>query len=77
MGQRDPLEKETASHSSVLAWEIPLTEEPGGAIGGGVCKESGTAEVTEHLTPSTSLYMRCPPSRNALRFNARQHRNSP
>ena len=41
------------------------------------CKESGTTVATEHLTPSTSLYMRCPPSRNALRFNARQHRNSP
>ena len=26
----DPLEKETASHSSVLAWRIPWTEEPGG-----------------------------------------------
>ena len=28
--QEDPLEKETATHSSVLAWEIPWTEEPGG-----------------------------------------------
>ena len=26
----DPLEKETAAHSSTLAWEIPWTEEPGG-----------------------------------------------
>ena len=26
----DPLEKELATHSSVLAWEIPWTEEPGG-----------------------------------------------
>ena len=26
----DPLEKEVATHSSVLAWEIPWTEEPGG-----------------------------------------------
>jgi len=26
----DPLEKETATHSSILAWEIPWTEEPGG-----------------------------------------------
>ena len=26
----DPLEKETATHSSILAWEIPRTEEPGG-----------------------------------------------
>ena len=28
--QEDPLEKETANHSSILAWEIPWTEEPGG-----------------------------------------------
>ena len=26
----DPLEKEMATHSSILAWEIPRTEEPGG-----------------------------------------------
>ena len=26
----DPLEKEMATHSSILAWRIPLTEEPGG-----------------------------------------------
>ena len=26
----DPLEKETATHSSILAWRIPWTEEPGG-----------------------------------------------
>ena len=30
LGQEDPLEKETAAHSSILAWEIPWTEEPGG-----------------------------------------------
>ena len=29
MGQEDPLEKEMATHSSVLAWRIPWTEEPG------------------------------------------------
>ena len=28
-GQEDPLEKEMATHSSILAWEIPRTEEPG------------------------------------------------
>ena len=28
--QEDPLEKEMATHSSVLAWRIPWTEEPGG-----------------------------------------------
>ena len=30
LGQEDPLEKEMATHSSNLAWEIPWTEEPGG-----------------------------------------------
>ena len=30
LGQEDPLEKEMAAHSSILAWEIPWTEEPGG-----------------------------------------------
>ena len=30
LGQEDPLEKETATHSTILAWEIPWTEEPGG-----------------------------------------------
>ena len=30
LGLEDPLEKETATHSSVLAWEIPWTEESGG-----------------------------------------------
>ena len=29
-GREDPLEKEMATHSSILAWEIPLTEDPGG-----------------------------------------------
>ena len=30
LGQEDPLEKEMATHSSILAWEIPWTEKPGG-----------------------------------------------
>ena len=30
LGQEDPLEKEMAAHSSILAWRIPWTEEPGG-----------------------------------------------
>ena len=29
LGQEDPLEKEMATHSSILAWKIPWTEEPG------------------------------------------------
>ena len=30
LGQEDPLEKEMATHSSILAWRIPWTEESGG-----------------------------------------------
>ena len=30
LGQEDPAEKEMASHSSILAWRMPWTEEPGG-----------------------------------------------
>ena len=30
LGQEGPLEKETATHSSIHAWKIPWTEEPGG-----------------------------------------------
>ena len=30
LGQEDPLEKEMATHASILAWRIPQTEEPGG-----------------------------------------------
>ena len=30
LGQEDPLEKEMAPHSSILAWRIPWTEKPGG-----------------------------------------------
>ena len=30
LGQEDPLEKEVATHSSILAWRVPWTEGPGG-----------------------------------------------
>ena len=44
LGQEDPLEKGMATHSSILAWKIPWTEEPVGYNPWG-CKES---EATEH-----------------------------
>ena len=39
LDQEDPLEKEMATHSSILAWEIPWTEEPGRLQSMGVAKE--------------------------------------
>ena len=41
----DPLEKEMATHSSILAWRIPWTEDLVGYSPSG-CKESDTTEVT-------------------------------
>ena len=38
LGWEDPLEKEMATHSSILAWEIPWSEEPGGLPFIGVAK---------------------------------------
>ena len=32
LGQEDPLEKRMATHSSILAWKIPWTEETGGQL---------------------------------------------
>ena len=51
-GQEDPLEKEMATYSSILAWRIPWTEEPGGNSSRGH-KESDT---TEQLTPSLFIF---------------------
>ena len=34
LGWEDPLEEEMATHSSILAWKIPRTEEPGGLVHG-------------------------------------------
>ena len=43
LGQEDPLEKGVATHSSVLVWRIPWTEEPGGLQSMGL-QESDTTE---------------------------------
>ena len=40
LGRKDPLKKEMATHSSILAWRIPWTEELGWAKVHGVAKES-------------------------------------
>ena len=44
LGWEAPLEEEMATHSSILAWEIPWTEEPGGPHSSWGRKESDTAE---------------------------------
>ena len=49
LGWEDPLEKEMATHSSILAWGIPWTEEPGG-LQSTVSQKTDTTEATEHST---------------------------
>ena len=46
LGREDPLEKEMVTHSSILAWEIPRTEEPGGLQSMG-CKRVGQDLVSK------------------------------
>ena len=48
LGREDPLEEGMATHSSILAWRIPWTEEPGGLQAPQGCKELDMTEVTEH-----------------------------
>ena len=45
LGQGDPLEKEMATHSSILAWRIPWLEEPGGLYSPWGRKKSDTTEL--------------------------------
>ena len=48
LGQEDPLEKEMATHSSILAWIIPCTEEPGGLQS----MRSQESDTTKRLKPT-------------------------
>ena len=47
MGQESPLEEEMATHSSILAWKIPWTKEPGGLQSLGLQRD-GYDWATEH-----------------------------
>ena len=46
LGQEDPLEKGMASHSGIIAWKVPWTEEPGGLYSSWSHKDLDT---TEHI----------------------------
>ena len=51
LGWEDPLEKEMATHSSILAWEIPWTEEPGGL------QSTGSQRVRHDRATKTQHYL--------------------
>ena len=55
LGQEDPLEEGISTHSSILAWEIPWTEEPGSLQSMG----SQRADLTEGLSTHRSSKQVC------------------
>ena len=50
LGQEDPLEEEMATHSRILAWKIPWTEEPGGL------QSMGGKELDKTMHTHTSCF---------------------
>ena len=54
LDRQDTLEKGMTTHSSILAWRIPWTEEPGGLQSHGVA-ESDMTEATEHARTQLSF----------------------
>ena len=47
-GQEDPLKEEMATQSSILAWKIPWTEEPGGLV-----RETAKSQTWQHARTLT------------------------
>ena len=54
LDQEDPLEKEMATHFSMLAWEIPWTKEPGGLLSMGLQKSR--TKLGNSTTTTTSFF---------------------
>jgi len=48
LGWEDPLEEGMAIHSSILAWRIPRTEEPGGLQSVGLQSQTRLSDYTQH-----------------------------
>ena len=59
LGQEDPLEEEMATHSSILAWEIPWTEEPGRV-------QSMTSQRVRHNSVSEHAWSQNDPSKGEV-----------
>ena len=56
LGQEDPLERGMATHSSILAWRIPWTEEPGGLRPWGHKELDMTGRQTNTHLPHSPLF---------------------
>ena len=60
LGWEDPLEEEMATHSSILVWSIPWTEEPGGRQSMGWQRVGQTEQAHTHTTCSRPRALRAP-----------------
>ena len=80
-GQEDPLEKKMAAHPSILAWEIPWTEEPGGlqSTGSKRVRHDFATEQQQQcglshqffdvIMPKTQLLENMPPAKSILQHD--------
>ena len=59
LGWEDPLEKEMATHSNILAWKIPWTEEPGRLLPVNGVAESDTTERLHFTSLQTMMLFKC------------------
>ena len=59
LGWEDPLEKEMATHSSILAWRIPWTEEPGRLQSTGSQSRTRLSDFTHSLSKYTDIWEGC------------------
>ena len=59
LGQEDPLEKEMVTHSSILAWKIPWTEEPGSLQPMGSQRAGHEVRVTSRYETKVSSSCHC------------------
>ena len=68
LGQGDPLEEEMATHSSILVWRFPWTEEPSRlqSMGSQRVRHSSVTEHTSHREPDPILEMRKYSPRNTV-----------
>ena len=57
LGQEDTLEKKMATHSSILAWKIPWTEEPGGLQSMGSQRMGHDRATSLHFTSSVCVFI--------------------
>ena len=69
LGQEDPLEKEMATHSNILAWEMPWTEKPGGLQSMGSPKSQTWLNDETTIMPCHLLMMNLPSEWKGLSFS--------